>query len=137
MTTPICATLSGSLSGSTQQGSLTPINLAYVLDAQSGHQQLSAQIDAGETKAISIPVNLGGPVATPHQQTMFVVTSDVANVAITLNALGTPVGPFQFPKAKGVLVIPGLIGAVPVSDMSIVNSGSQRATVAVTAIYGS
>jgi len=71
---------------------------------------------------------------------MFILTSDVGSVEVTLNALGTPVGPFLFPKANGVLVLPGQVGAspgVPVSDISIVNAGSQRATVTVTAIYGS
>jgi len=137
MTNPICATLQGSLSGSTQQGALTPVNLAYSLDAQSGHQQLSAQVEAGETKLISLPTNLGGPIASPDQQTMFVVSCDVASVDITLNSLGVPVGPFNFPKAKGALVLPGQINGLPVSDISIENNGTQRATVDVTAIYGS
>jgi hypothetical protein len=136
MTTPICANLSGSLSGSTAQGALTPITLNFALTAQTGHQQVSAQVDAGETKPVSLPTNLGGPVATPDEQTLFVLTCDVANVDITLNALGVPIGPFNFKKAGGVLVIPGEIGGVPVSDISIVNNGTQRATVAITAIYG-
>jgi hypothetical protein len=137
MTSPICATLSGSLSGNTQQGALTPLNLAYTLDAQTGHQQLSAQVEVGETKPISIPTNLGGPVATPDGQTMFAMACDVAGVDVTLNALGVPVGPFNFPKAGGVLLLPGTINGLPVSDVSIVNSGAQRATVDITAIYGS
>lgn len=136
MTIPICAALSGSLSGATQQGSLTTIPLAFVLDAQTGHQQASAQIDAGETKLVSIPTNLGGPVAAPDAQTMFVLTCSVAGVDITLNSLGAAVGPFNFVKAGGVLVLPGTINSLPVSDISVVNNGTQRATVSITAIYG-
>jgi hypothetical protein len=137
MTQPICATLSGALSGVTKQGSLTPVTLAYVLDAQTGSQQLCPQVDAGETKVFTLSINLGGPVAAPDEQTLFVLACDVANVDITLNSLGTPVGPFNFKKASGVLVIPGEIGGLPVSDISVVNNGTQRATISITAIYGS
>jgi len=136
MTTPICVGLSGSLSGSTEQGSLTTIPLTYSLTAQNGHQQATAKIDAGETKAISLPTNLGGPVASPDGQTLFLVTCSVSGVDITLNALGVPVGPFNFMKA-GILLLPGTINGLPVSDLSIVNNGTQRATVSITAIYGS
>jgi len=139
MATPINATLSGTLSGATNQGSLTSIPLAYVLDAQKGHQQFSAGVDAGETKPITVPTNLGGPVASPSQQTLLLVTCDVSGVEVTLNALGTPVGPFQFPKAGGALLLPGQVGVapgVPVSDLSIVNNGTQKATISFTAIYG-
>lgn len=136
MTTAICATLSGTLSGATQQGALTPITLAFLLDAQTGHQQASAQVDAGETKVITLPVNLGGPIATPSPQTLLLVTCDVANVDIRLNSAGVPVGPFNFVKQNGVLVIPGQINGLSVSDVEVVNGGSQRATVSVTAIFG-
>ena len=136
MTAPICAALSGSLSGATEQGSLTTIPLTFTLDQQSGHQQASAKIEAGETKPISIPTNLGGPIATPDAQTLFLLTCDVANVDITLNALGVPVGPFNFVKAGGNLLLPGTINALPVSDLSVTNNGTQRATISITAIYG-
>lgn len=136
MTTPICATLSGTLSGATAQGALTPVSLAYLLDAQTGSQQLAPQVDAGETKVVNLPTNLGGPVASPDAQTLFLLTCDVANVDITLNSLGAAVGPFNFKKAGGVLLIPGTINDLPVSDLSIVNNGTQRATISVTAIYG-
>ncbi len=138
MTSPINATLSGTLSGATKQGSLTSIPLAYTLDAQSGHVQNSATVEAGETKVVSVPVNLGGAVATPDPQTLLLVTCDVANVSMRLNSLGTPVGPFIFPKAAGPLFIPGQVGspAASVSDIEIVNNGAQRATVSISAIFG-
>ena len=136
MTSPICVNLSGSLSGATQQGSLTTIPLAYQLDAQSGHQQLSAKVETSETKVVTLPTNLGGPVASPDGQTLFLLTCDVANVNVTLNSLGVPVGPFNFSKPGAPLMIPGRINNLPVSDISIVNNGTQRATVSVTAIYG-
>ena len=99
---------------------MTPVTLAYALDAQSAHQQVTAEVNAGETKPVSLPTNLGGPVATPDGQTLFVLTCSV-------------------PKALGVLILPGMVGAspgVPVSDLSIVNNGTQKAVVTVTAIYG-
>ena len=136
MTTPICATLSGTLSGATKQGALTPISLAFVLDAQNGHVQASAEVDASETKVVNLPINLGGPVATADPQTLLLITCDVAGVNITLNSLGAPVGPFNFVTANGVLVIPGQIGGLPVSDVSINNAGSQRASVSITSIFG-
>jgi hypothetical protein len=137
---PICAILQGSLSGATKQGALTPITLAYSLEAQAGHQQLSAAVDTTEAKTITLPINLGGPVASPSPLSLLLITCDVAQVEITLNSAGTPVGPFLFPKAAGFLVLPGQVGTfavnVPVSDILIDNKGSQRATVSVTAIYG-
>jgi len=137
---PICATLSGALSGATKQGALTPITLAYLLEAQAGHQQLSAQVDSAEAKTLALPINLGGPVAAPSPLALLVITCDVAQVEVTLNTGGVPVGPFLFPKAAGFIVLPGQIGTfasnVPVSDILIDNKGSQRATVSVTAIYG-
>jgi len=133
--------LSGTVTGATKQGALTPITLAYSLEAQDAHQQLSARVDSGEQKTINIPTNLGGPVATPSKQTFLVVTCDVANVEITLNSGGVPVGPFIFPKANGVLILPGQVGAapgLPVADVLVNNSvgGTQRASVSVTTIYG-
>lgn len=133
MATPISAVLSGTLTGATQQGALTPIPLAFVLDAQTGHQQGSAQVNAGESKTITLPTNLGGPVATPDAQTLFLLTCDVGNVNITLN--GT-VGPFNFKKSGGVMVIPGQINSLPVSTILIANNGTQRATVSASAIFG-
>lgn len=134
--TPISATLAGTLTGATAQGALTPIPLAYALSAQGGHQQSTVSVEAGETKPVSIPTNLAGPVASPNPQTLLLITCDVANVNITLNALGVPVGPFNFTKPGGVLVLPGRINSLPVSDLSIDNTGSQRATISVTALYG-
>lgn len=138
MTSPIAATLSGTLSGATKQGALTSIPLAYTLDAQSGHFQTSAQVEAGETKVVSVPINLGGPVASPDPQTFLLITSDVANVAIRLNTLGTPVGPFAFAQDAGPLFLPGQVGspAASVSDVEIVNSGTQRAVISISAIFG-
>jgi hypothetical protein len=138
MTNPISAILSGSLTGATKQGALTPVPLAYILDAQEAHHQFSGTVEVGETKPITIPTNLAGPVATPREQAIFIVTCDVPGVSITLNASGVAVGPFAYSKSAGVLLLPGLVGspAVPVSDISIVNSGTQRATFTVTAIYG-
>ena len=133
---PISASLAGTLTGATAQGALTPIPLGYLLSAQGGHQQNTVSVEAGETKPISIPTNLAGPVATPNPQTLLLITCDVANVNITFNALGVPVGPFNFKKPGGVLAIPGTINNLPVSDLSIDNAGSQRATVSVTALYG-
>ena len=43
MTTPVSANLTGTLTGATHQGALTPIALAFFLDAQTGHFQGSAQ----------------------------------------------------------------------------------------------
>jgi hypothetical protein len=85
---------------------------------------------------VTIPTNLAGPVASPNPQTMVVITCDVGGVNITLNSAGVPVGPFNFTKPGGVLVLPGRINNLPVADMSIQNTGTQRATVSVTAIYG-
>jgi hypothetical protein len=136
MATPISAVLQGTLTGATAQGALTPIPLAYQLSAQGGHQQNNAQVEAGETKVVTIPTNLAGPVASPNPQTMLVVTCDVGNVNITLNSLGVAVGPFNFTKPGGVLVLPGRINNLPVSDLSIQNAGTQRATVSSTALYG-
>ena len=136
MTSPICATFSGNLSGATKQGALTPITVSFMLDAQSGHNQLSAQVEQGETKVVALPINLGGPIASPDAQTFFLVTCDVANVDISLNSAGAPVGPFNFVKPGGALLIPGQVGGLPVSDVEIVNGGTQRATVSITAIFG-
>lgn len=130
---PISANISGALNGGTQMGSLTPINLAYLLESQTGHQQGSAQVNAGESKTVTLPTNLGGPVATPDGQTLFVLTCDVANVNVTLN--GGPV--FNFKKPGGVFILPGTIGGLPVSTVLIQNTGTQRATLTITAIYGS
>lgn len=137
MTTPVCTNLSGTLTGATQQGSLTAIPLGFVLDAQTGHLQSSARVEASETKVLTLPVNLGGPIGAPDAQTIFLLTCDVANVDITLNSLGTPVGPFNFVKQNGALIIPGQIGGLPVSDVSMTNNGTQRATVSITSIFGS
>lgn len=139
MTSPICAILSGTLSGATRQGALTPITLGYSLDSQSAHQQLSPQVEAGETKVVNLPTNLGGPNASPDGQTLMVVTCDLPGVEITLNSAGTPIGPFTFQKANGFLIFPGQVGspAVAISDLSINNpSGTQRASLSVTVIYG-
>ncbi|HET6493790.1 MAG TPA: hypothetical protein VFH61_00295 [Thermoleophilia bacterium] len=139
MTTPICATLSGSLSGSTKLGALTPIPIGYTLSAQGGHHQFSGTLEASETKVITIPTNLAGPIATPQPMTLFFLTIDVAGVEVTLNSAGVPVGPFQFPQAGGPLVLPGQVGAapgLPVADIQLLNNGTQRATYTVTAIYG-
>jgi hypothetical protein len=134
--TPISAVLQGTLTGATAQGALTPIPLAYQLSAQGGHQQNNIQVEAGETKPVILPTNLAGPVASPNPQTMLLVTCDVGGVNITLNSLGVPVGPFNFTKPGGVLLIPGRINSLPVSDLSINNTGTQRATVSVTVVYG-
>lgn len=140
MSNPICATLSGALSGATQLGALTPIPLGYSLDAQIAHHQFTARVEATEAKTVNVPTNLGGAVATPSPLSLLLITCDVAQVELTLNSGGTPVGPFLFPKAGGFLVLPGQIGtfAVPVavSDLLITNQSSQRATLSVTAIYG-
>jgi len=137
MTSPICANFSGNLSGATKQGALTPITVSFVLDGQTGHNQLSAQVEQAETKVLDLPTNLGGPVASPDAQTFLLITCDVANVDISLNSAGVPVGPFNFVKPGGALLVPGQVGGLPVSDVQIVNAGTQRAAVSVTAIFGS
>lgn len=136
MATPISAILQGTLTGATQQGALTAIPLSYQLSAQGGHQQNNTSVEAGETKVVNIPTNLAGPVASPNPQALLLITCDVGGVNITLNSLGVPVGPFNFTKPGGVLVIPGRINNLPVADLSINNTGTQRATISVTAIYG-
>lgn len=139
MTSPICATLSGNLSGNTKQGSLTTIPIAYALTAQEGHQQLSGTVAVGETKVVAIPTNLAGPNASPAPLTMLLVTLDVGGIEVILNSGGVPVGPFQYPKPAGPLSLPGQVGAapgVPVADVSFQNLGSQVATFSITAIYG-
>jgi hypothetical protein len=136
MATPISATLSGTLTGATAQGALTAIPLGYMLQAQGGHQQNNVQVEAGETKVVTIPTNLAGPIAAPNPQTLVLLTCDVGNVNITLNSLGVPVGPFNFTKPGGVLVLPGRINNLPVADISVQNAGTQRATISLTALYG-
>lgn len=137
MPSPINVVLQGSLNGATTQGALTPIPLAYQLSSQGGSQQVAATINAGETKVVRIPTNASGPTADPDEQTLFMLTCDVANVDIMLNSLGVPVGPFNFKKPNGVMFIPGTINDLPVSDVSIDNVGSQRATISISSVFGS
>lgn len=136
MATPTHAQVSGNLTGTTQQGALTPVPLNYALDVQSGHHQVGISVEAGETKVVNLPTNVGGAQATPDDMRMFMLNCDLANVDVTLNSAGVAIGPIAFGVVNGMLMLPGTVNGLPISDISITNNGASRANLFATTIFG-
>ena len=126
MSNPIEVTISGNLAGTTRQGALTPIPLAYSMVGQEAHVQRSATVEPGDT-IIGGEVNLdlsGGGKAV-DVQTLFLVKSDLpvrfqlnGNAALTFD-ITRPDGFFLLLGAPEVLNVQFESTVAPATDAHV------------------
>lgn len=124
---PIEARLAGALSGQTEEGSLTPIDLAFTLLNQDAHAQLTATVAPTDVdKEICLPQQQGPPGT---QQTMLLIKSDL-DVQVKLNDIAQLTFALE---AGGALVIPG---QPEITNIKLTGIAATQAKVFITKIIG-
>jgi len=126
-TNPIEATISGGLTGCTQQGLLTLVPFTFTLASQNAHNQLTVVVETSDVlKPVALPVSPGG---AGTDQTLLLVQSD-ENVQVRLNG----VVDLHFAiSANGPMILPGL---PEVTLLEFTGVAATNATVFITKVVG-
>jgi hypothetical protein len=133
MANPIEAAISGNLAGSTRQGALTPVPLAYAMVGQEAHIQRSATVEPGDTiGGGQVNLDLSGGGKGSDVQTLFLVKSDLP-VKFQLN--GDANLQFDITRPDGFFL---LLGSPEVTDIQFESTVAPAADahVHITKILG-